>query len=63
MCCPDVLLRLVLQEFFLKVKDLVRHYKSGAYIDGYSKFTQADRELNQVFYDAKTAVHTALCGE
>lgn len=52
-----------MQEFFLRVKDLVRCHKSGTYIDGYSKFKDKEKELNWAFYDTKTAVHDALCGE
>lgn len=47
----------------MRVKDLVRHYKSGAHIDGYSKFNEKDKELNELLYDTKSLVHTALCGE
>ncbi len=45
------------------MKDLLRHYKSGKCIDGYSKFTDKEKELSRVFYDSQTAVHNALCGE
>lgn len=48
-------------EFFLKVKDLVRHHKSGSHIDGYSKFKQREKELNEVFSNAQSSVHDALC--
>lgn len=47
----------------MSVKDLLRHYESGKCIDGYSKFTDKEKELNSVFYESQTAVHNALCGE
>lgn len=50
------------QDFFLRVKDLVRRYKSGAYIDGYCKFTPKEKELAAEFSTCQTAVHEALCG-
>lgn len=46
----------------MKVKDLVRRFKSGPHIDSYSKFGAKDKELNEVFYETRAAVHAALCG-
>lgn len=41
----------------------MRHCRSGAHVDGYSKFDAKAKELNKVFYDTQTAVHNALCGK
>ena len=51
------------QEFFLSVKDLLRHYESSKCIENYAKFREQEKELNRVFYDCQSAVHHALCGE
>lgn len=48
-------------EFFLRIKDLLRHYKSGTRIDAYCKFEQREKRLNEVFSASKASVHTALC--
>ena len=45
------------------MKDLLRHYASEKYIDGYTKFTDKEKELNRIFYDSQASVHSALCGE
>jgi hypothetical protein len=52
----------VLQDFFLRVKDVVRCQKSGAYIGGYRKFNLQEKELARFFSGCQSAVHEALCG-
>ena len=48
------------QEFFLRVKDLLRKLPTG--VDGYVKFGEREKQLLWKLQDSKTAVHEALCG-
>ena len=48
------------QEFFLRVKDLLRKLPTG--VDSYVKFGEREKELLWKLHDSKTAVHEALCG-
>ena len=49
------------QEFFLRVKDLVRKLPSG--VDSYVKFGEREKQLLWKLQDTKAAVHKALCGK
>ena len=45
------------------MKDLIRDRSSTACIKSYMKFQEKEKELNKYFYNSKSAVHEALCGE
>lgn len=45
------------------MKDLLRHYETKNCADSYLKFTEKEKDLNRVFYDAQSGVDTALCGK
>lgn len=50
-----------MQEFFLNVKDLTRHFQNEKYSKWFSIWSDASKELQGKFFEAKAAVHEALC--
>lgn len=51
-----------LQEFFLNVKDVTRGVGCETENSTFTKWTDAELQLNAKFLQAKTNVHFALCG-
>jgi hypothetical protein len=50
-----------LKEFFFRVKDFTRNVRFDE-PNGFAKFTSSEKELNKVFNEKKTLIHSALCG-
>lgn len=49
------------QEFFLNVKDLTRHLQNEKYSKWFNVWSDASKELQSKFFEAKAAIHLALC--
>ena len=41
----------------------MRHHSSSSVTSKYTKFQERDKKLNDVYFETKTLVHAALCGE
>jgi cysteinyl-tRNA synthetase len=48
-----------MNEFFLSVKDLLRDHPKGR--EGFSKWTEREKQLNNKFYEKCSLIHSALC--
>ncbi|XP_066998786.2 cysteine--tRNA ligase, cytoplasmic [Anabrus simplex] len=51
----------MLNEFFLTVKDMTRCKSAGTELESFQKWGKHELELSQKFWNAREAVHAALC--